>query len=76
MATLVAQIPTVTSTILAAPLASPPPRLLLVTSVVLLADLFCIVASVDFSALLPFGFTLLLSSPSCSGHLSALATMP
>ncbi|XP_072072092.1 vacuolar protein sorting-associated protein 2 homolog 3-like [Arachis hypogaea] len=64
MATLVAQIPAVTSTILAEPLASPPPRLLLVTSVVLvnlvtsvvlLADLLCIVTSVVFSALLPCG---------------------
>ncbi|XLT02912.1 hypothetical protein HN51_052263, partial [Arachis hypogaea] len=56
-----AQIPTVTSTVLAVPLASPTPRLLLVTSVVLLADLLCIVASVVFSALL-------LWPSSCSGH--------
>ncbi|RYR33633.1 hypothetical protein Ahy_A10g048261 isoform A [Arachis hypogaea] len=56
-----AQIPAVTSTVLAVPLASPPPRLLLVTSIVLLANLLCIVASVVFSALLLW--------PSfCSGH--------
>ncbi|RYR54076.1 hypothetical protein Ahy_A06g029339 [Arachis hypogaea] len=45
-----AQIPAVTSTVLAAPLASPLPRLPLVTRVALLADLLCIVSVVSLSA--------------------------
>ncbi|RYR38236.1 hypothetical protein Ahy_A09g043203 [Arachis hypogaea] len=45
-----AQIPAITSTVLAAPLASPLPRLPLVTRVALLADLLCIVSVVSLSA--------------------------
>ncbi|XLU31849.1 hypothetical protein S245_067915, partial [Arachis hypogaea] len=45
-----AKIPAVTSTVLAAPLASPLPRLPLVTRVALLADLLCIVSVVSLSA--------------------------